>query len=86
MAGIEFVADRETRAPFETTDKVAVRVREAGLRNGVVLYPGTGMADGRRGDIISLYPPLTVTLDDIADMGERIRATLTDVGHELGAR
>jgi adenosylmethionine-8-amino-7-oxononanoate aminotransferase len=86
MAGIEFVSDRETRAPFEPSDKVAVRVREAGLRNGVVLYPGTGMADGRRGDIISLYPPLTVTLDDIAEMGERIRATFTDVGRELQGR
>jgi len=85
MAGIEFVADKETRTPFEPSARVAVRVREAGLRNGVVLYPGTGMADGRRGDIISLYPPLTVGLDDIADMGERIRATFTDVGRELEA-
>ena len=73
MAGIEFVADPATRAPFPPALKVAVKVREAGLRNGIVTYPGTGMADGKSGDIISLYPPLTFSLDDIADMGERLR-------------
>ena len=85
MAGIEFVADPVTRAPFPAASKVAVRVREAGLRNGIVTYPGTGMADGKSGDIISLYPPLTFTLDDIADMGERLRATFADVEGELKA-
>jgi adenosylmethionine-8-amino-7-oxononanoate aminotransferase len=84
MAGVEFVSDRETRAPFEPTTKVAVRVRETGLKRGLVTYPGTGMADGKSGDIISLYPPLTFTLDDIADMGERLRATLADVAQDLG--
>jgi adenosylmethionine-8-amino-7-oxononanoate aminotransferase len=85
MAGIEFVADPVTRAPFPPATKVAVRVREAGLRNGIVTYPGTGMADGKSGDIISLYPPLTFTLDDIADLGERLRATFADVEAELKA-
>ena len=47
--------------PFPPASKVAVRVREAGLRHGIVTYPGTGMADGGSGDIISLYPPLTFT-------------------------
>ena len=41
------------------------------------------MADGKSGDIISLYPPLTFTLDDIADMGERLRATFADVTADL---
>ena len=61
MAGIEFVADRATREPFDPAVKFGDRVREAGLRNGIVTYPGSGMADGARGDIISLYPPLTFT-------------------------
>jgi len=84
MAGIEFVADRETRAPFPPASRAAVRVREAGLRHGIVTYPGTGMADGGSGDSISLYPPLTFTVDDIADMGDRLRATLADVTADLG--
>ena len=85
MAGIEFVADPATREPFPAGRKVAVQIREAGLRNGIVTYPGTGMAGGSAGDIISLYPPLTFTLDDIADMGERLRATFSEVTAALGA-
>lgn len=85
MAAIEFVADRDTRAAFAPTAKVAVKVREAGLKRGIVTYPGTGMADGKSGDIISLYPPLTFTLDNIADMGERLRATFSDVEKQLAA-
>ena len=52
---------RDARRRIPPASKVAVKVREAGLRNGIVTYPGTGMADGKSGDIISLYPPLTFT-------------------------
>jgi adenosylmethionine-8-amino-7-oxononanoate aminotransferase len=83
MAGIEFVADRETREPFETSARVGARVREAGLRNGIVTYPGSGMADGTRGDIISLYPPLIVTERDISEIAERLEATFAAVEQEL---
>ena len=83
MAGIEFVADRETKEPFEPSSRVGARVREAGLRNGIVTYPGSGMADGSRGDIISLYPPLIVTEADVAEIAERLEATLAEVEREL---
>ncbi len=75
---------RDARAVPAGIARSAVRVREAGLRHGIVTYPGTGMADGGSGDIISLYPPLTFTVDDIADMGDRLRATLADVTADLG--
>jgi adenosylmethionine-8-amino-7-oxononanoate aminotransferase len=83
MAGIEFVADRTTKEPFSPAAKVGTRVREAGLRNGIVTYPGSGMADGTRGDIISLYPPLTFSTDHFAELGERLDATFAEVGQEL---
>ena len=46
-------------------------------------YPGSGMADGARGDIISLYPPLIVTEADIAEIAERVEAALTEVERNL---
>jgi adenosylmethionine-8-amino-7-oxononanoate aminotransferase len=63
---------------------VAARVRDACLEAGVVTYPGTGMADGTRGDIISLYPPLTFTQENIDDMTQRLVAGLTAVGSAIG--
>jgi adenosylmethionine-8-amino-7-oxononanoate aminotransferase len=83
MAGIEFVADRETKEPFDPALKVGARVREAGLRNGIVTYPGSGMADGLRGDIISLYPPLIVDDGDVREIAERLEATFAEVDDEL---
>ena len=84
QGSVEFVADTATREPFASSRKVAVTVREAGLRNGIVTYPGTGMADGARGDIMSLYPPLTFTQDHLDEMSERLRATFAEVARTLG--
>jgi len=83
MAGIEFVADRTTREPFPSERRLGARVREAGLRNGIVTYPGSGMADGTRGDIVSLYPPLTFSAADIAEASDRLHATFAEVEQEL---
>ncbi len=83
MAGVELVRDRATKEPFESATGVAVKLREAGLRNGIVVYPGTGMADGARGDIISLYPPLTITEAELGEMSRRLVATFTEVAGML---
>ena len=58
-------------------------MREAGLRHGIVTYPGSGMADGVRGDIISLYPPLIVGEAEISEIAERLEAAFGDVEREL---
>jgi adenosylmethionine-8-amino-7-oxononanoate aminotransferase len=42
------------------------------------------MADGARGDIISLYPPLIVTEADIDEIAERLEATFLEVERDLG--
>jgi 4-aminobutyrate aminotransferase-like enzyme len=41
------------------------------------------MADGARGDIISLYPPLTFSADDIAEAADRLGAAFDEVDREL---
>jgi 4-aminobutyrate aminotransferase-like enzyme len=43
------------------------------------------MADGARGDIISLYPPLTFSADDIAEASDRLHAAFAEVEQELRA-
>ncbi len=84
MAGIEFVADRATKEPFDPAVGFGARIREAGLRNGVVTYPGGGVADGLRGDIISLYPPLVIGTVELSEMSDRLQATFEEVAAGLG--
>ena len=61
MVGLELVADRETRAPFPRSAKVTEAVVRAARERGVLVYSGTGNANGVDGDTILLGPPFVVT-------------------------
>lgn len=64
---IEFVQDKSTKVPFPASLNVAAAINELGLTKpySIVVYPGSGTADGADGDHIILAPPYTVTADDI---------------------
>ena len=74
MVGIELVADRETRAPFPRGDRIAEAVVRGARERGVLLYSGTGNANGVDGDTILLGPPFVVTDAEL----DRIVAVLAD--------
>ena len=61
MVGLELVADRETRTPFPRSAKVTEAVVRAARERGVLVYSGTGNANGVDGDTILLGPPFVVT-------------------------
>jgi hypothetical protein len=61
MVGLELVADRETRAPFARAHRIAEQVVGAARDAGLLLYSGTGLADGTDGDGILLGPPFIIT-------------------------
>jgi hypothetical protein len=65
MIGLELVADRETRAPFPRAAKVTEGVVRAARERGVLVYSGTGNANGVDGDTILLGPPFVVTNDEL---------------------
>ncbi len=71
MVGIELVADRDSRRPFARTERLTERVVRAARDAGVLVYSGTGNANGVDGDTILLGPPFVVTnaeLERIADV------------------
>ncbi len=61
MVGLELVADRETRAPFPRAAKITEAVVRGARERGVLVYSGTGNANGVDGDTILLGPPFVVT-------------------------
>jgi adenosylmethionine-8-amino-7-oxononanoate aminotransferase len=79
MVALEFVRDRATREPFPAEAQVAKLVGKLALEHGLITYPGTGMVDGVRGDVISLFPSLTFTLQHVDELMSRLDATLTRV-------
>ena len=60
MAGVELVADRSTKTPFDPARRVGHQVVLEARRRGLVIRP--------LGDVIVLLPPLNIPLDVLAEM------------------
>lgn len=58
--GIELVADRETKEPFDPSRKIHAAIKSSAMDRGLMVYPMGGTIDGRRGDHILLAPPFIV--------------------------
>ena len=65
LVGVELVADRASRDPFPRSARVTEAVVAAAQDRGVLLYSGTGVADGMDGDTLLLGPPFVVTEDEL---------------------
>ncbi|MEA2607792.1 MAG: hypothetical protein QOJ75_35 [Chloroflexota bacterium] len=80
MIGLELVADRATRAPFPRAARVTETVVRAARDRGLLVYSGTGNADGVDGDTILLGPPFVISEPEllrIADiLGEVIETVV----------
>jgi adenosylmethionine-8-amino-7-oxononanoate aminotransferase len=76
LLGVELVADRETREPFPRAERLTERILRAGREAGVLLYSGTGLADGTNGDAIVLGPPFVVSDDELEAIAERLTAAV----------
>ena len=55
------MADRATRAPFPRSQRLTEAIVRAARADGLLLYSGTGLANGVDGDAILLGPPFVVT-------------------------
>lgn len=78
LTGIEFVAERATKEPFDRSRTVAELVVSAAVAKGLTLYPCTSAVDGSIGDAVLIGPPLSIdndTIEEIARIAaEAIRA------------
>jgi hypothetical protein len=76
MVGLELVADRSTRAPFPRSARITEGVVVAARRAGLLVYSGTGNADGVDGDLILLGPPFVVSDDELVQITERLAGAI----------
>ena len=77
--GIELVADRDTKAPFDPDLGVAAKLKKAAFANGLICYPMGGTIDGRLGDHILLAPPFIITDDQIAELVDKLSTAMDQV-------
>jgi adenosylmethionine-8-amino-7-oxononanoate aminotransferase len=72
MVGVELVADRATRRPFPRAAKLIERVMANARTAGLLMYHGTGNADGTNGDTVLHGPPFVVTDEELESIAERL--------------
>ncbi len=89
--GLELVAERASRAPFDPARRVFARVRAEAMARGLMCYPAGGTIDGTRGDHVLLAPPYIVENDQLDAIVERLgeavdAATAAAVAEDRGAQ
>ncbi len=70
--GVEIVADRASKAPFDPALKLHARIKREAFARGLACYPAPGTVDGVRGDHVLLAPPYIATTADIDMIVERL--------------
>ncbi|WP_288939817.1 aspartate aminotransferase family protein [uncultured Roseovarius sp.] len=68
--GIELVADRATKEPFDPALNLHKRIKANAMQDGLMCYPMGGTINGQRGDHILLAPPFIVTDDQIGQIAD----------------
>ncbi|HEX7286930.1 MAG TPA: aspartate aminotransferase family protein [Candidatus Angelobacter sp.] len=79
LAGVEFVKDKASRAPFPREENVCEKVRQAAMEQGALTYPTQGCVDGHQGDHILLAPPFVISREECTLIGRALAAALKNV-------
>ena len=77
--GVEFVADRATKAPFPPAARFARRVANVAFEKGLIVYPITGCADGVAGDLVLIAPPFIITETQMDEVARLLREAVVEV-------
>ena len=72
MVGVELVADRATTAPFPRAERRMEAVVGGARERGVLVYSGTGAANGVDGDTVLLGPPFVTTDDELVAIADGV--------------
>jgi adenosylmethionine-8-amino-7-oxononanoate aminotransferase len=75
--GLELVADRATRAPFDPKLQVHARVKRKAMQAGLLCYPMGGTVDGQRGDHVLLAPPFILDETQLDELVDKLAKAIT---------
>lgn len=76
FVGVEFVRDRATKEPYPGGGSYVGALKQEALRRGLLIYPGSGTADGVQGNHVLFAPPFISSEAEIAEMVERFTAVV----------
>tara|TARA_B100001741_G_C16297229_1_gene479563 strand:- start:291 stop:707 length:417 start_codon:yes stop_codon:yes gene_type:complete len=77
--GLELVADKNKKIPFDHNLKIHAKIRAKGMENGLISYPSGGTVDGQSGDHILIAPPFIIEENQISELVEKLERTINEV-------
>jgi adenosylmethionine-8-amino-7-oxononanoate aminotransferase len=74
--GVEIVADKDTKAPFDSKLGVAAKLKKACFADGLMVYPMSGTIDGESGDHALIAPPFIIDDSHVAEIASKFKGAL----------
>ena len=74
--GIELVADRETKVPFDPSLKLHSKIKSLAFEAGLICYPMGGTIDGVQGDHVLLAPPFIIEDTQIDELVTKLSGAI----------
>jgi len=74
--GLELVADRDSKTPFDPNLRLHAAVKKHAMENGLMCYPMGGTVDGLLGDHILLAPPFILDHRQIDEVVDRLGSAI----------
>ncbi|MEM6901939.1 MAG: aspartate aminotransferase family protein [Pseudomonadota bacterium] len=75
--GLELVADRDTKAPFDPMLKINKAIKQHAFDAGLLCYPSGGTIDGKRGDHVLLAPPFILENQHIDELVTKLSTAIS---------
>ena len=83
LLAFELVSDRDTMAPLPVSDNAYIRLVEHAYERGLIIY-SRRTRGGREGDHFLVCPPMIATEDHVAEIMDKLTASLDALSDELG--
>jgi hypothetical protein len=74
--GVELVADKDTKEPFDPGLGIAAKLKQACFADGLMVYPMSGTIDGRHGDHVLIAPPFIIEDSHVDEIVTRLTGAL----------
>lgn len=74
--GIEIVAGKDTKQPFDPARKIHAKIKKEAMIQGLMCYPMGGTIDGKLGDHVLLAPPFIIVPEQIDMIVDRLATAI----------
>lgn len=85
LIGLELVADRVSKNPFDPALPIHTQIKEHAMQQGLMCYPMAGTIDGRLGHHVLLAPPYVIDSSHIDELvtklGIALDVTTNQIAH-----